>query len=285
LDAPPADTFPKARELIRNGVIQSGISGRLGYAGTRVPFRIEGSMKSIFAGICLFALVSGARADVIMRLPTSDRVVALTFDACEQERPMRLDTGISRYLVGHRIPFTIFLSGRFVQDNAEAVRALASLDFVELENHSWNHPNRMQRLPDEDVRDQILRTDSEIANLTGRGTAFFRFPATNYDARTLADAEGLGFRVVHYRWEVGDPDPRETADRIVRETLEGVAPGDILIYHINGRGWHTAEALPRLVAGLQGKGYRFVLLKDYLTEKRSRFSNGDHAPAREPARP
>ena len=222
----------------------------------------------------LVFLPAASRAEVIMRLPTSDRVVALTFDACEQQRPMKLDTSISNYLVAHRIPFTLFLSGRFVQDNEAAVRTLGSLDFVELENHSWNHPNWMQRLSDAEVREQVLGTDAEIARLTGRRTAFFRFPATNYNARTLADVEGLGFRVVHYRWEVGDPDPHETADRIVRETLEGTRPGDILIYHINGRGWHTGEALPRMIAGLQEKGFRFVLLKQYLPDNRSRVPGG-----------
>ncbi len=228
-------------------------------------------MKIFFAVVTAFVLMLGvARAQVITRLPTDERVVALTFDACEQQRPMTLDTGISDYLVSHHIPFTVFLSGRFVGDNAQAVKALATHDFVELENHSWDHPNRMQLLSDDEVRDEILKTDAEIVKVTGRGTAFFRFPAISYNARVLADAETLGFRVVHYRWEVGDPDPHETADRIVRETLEGTKPGDILIYHINGRGWHTAEALPRLIAGLQAKGYRFVLLKDYLTEKRRR---------------
>jgi peptidoglycan/xylan/chitin deacetylase (PgdA/CDA1 family) len=233
-------------------------------------------VKTWLAGVGLALLWLGAaRAEVILRLPTSERVLALTFDACEQQRPMKLDTAISDFLVAHRIPFTLFLSGRFVQDNAAAVKALAALDFVELENHSWDHPNRMQHLSDDAVRAEILATDAEIARVTGRRTAFFRFPATNYNARTLADAEGLGFRVVHYRWESGDPDPHETADRIVRETLEAVRPGDILIHHINGRGWHTAEALPRLIAGLQADGYRFVLLKDYLSEKRSRPGGGN----------
>jgi peptidoglycan-N-acetylglucosamine deacetylase len=217
------------------------------------------------AGIGLLLLSTGAaEAEIILRLPTSERVVALTFDACEQSHAMKLDTGISDYLVAHRIPFTVFLSGRFVEDNEGAVRALSRLAFVELENHSWDHPNRMTRLADGDVRDEILKTDAEIRRVTGRGTAFFRFPAITYDARTLADAEALGFRVVHYRWEAGDPDPRETADRIVRETLEAVRPGDILIQHINGRGWHSAEAMPGLIAGLEAKGYRFVLLRDYL---------------------
>jgi len=223
-------------------------------------------MRVRVAGMCAAMLLAcgGARGAVILRLPTDERVVALTFDACEQKHAMRLDTGISDYLVAHRIPFTVFLSGRFVQDNAAAVKALAALDFVELENHSWDHPNDMPRLDDAAVRDEIVRADDEIARVTGRHTAFFRFPAITYDARTLGIAEGLGYRAVHYRWEVGDPDPHESAPRIVREIAQGTRPGDIEIFHINGRGWHTAEALPRVVGELKADGYRFVLLRDYL---------------------
>ncbi|HWD26587.1 MAG TPA: polysaccharide deacetylase family protein [Rhizomicrobium sp.] len=226
-------------------------------------------MRAWVAGLTLCALAGGpAQAEVILRLPTAERVVALTFDACEQHRPMTLDSGIGDYLVAHRIPFTVFLSGRFVEDNEAAVRRLAALDFVELENHSWDHPNDMRRLSDADVRDEIARTDEEIAQVTGRHTAFFRFPAITYDARTLGIVEGLGYRVVHYRWEVGDPDPHETGPRIVREIAEGTRPGDIEIFHINGRGWHTAEALPRVVEELRADGYRFVLLRDYLKAAR-----------------
>lgn len=228
-------------------------------------------MKTLLAATGVLCLcLAAARAEVILRLPTDDRVVALTFDGCEQREPMKLDTRISDYLVAHRVPFTLFLAGRFAEDNAEAVKALARLPFVEIENHSWDHPNNMRALSDDEVRDEILRADEAIARITGRGTAFFRFPAIVYNARTLADAEALGFRVVHYRWEVGDPDRSETADKIVRETLESTRPGDILIYHINGRGWHSAEALPRVVEGLAARGYRFVLLRDYLADMRSR---------------
>jgi peptidoglycan/xylan/chitin deacetylase (PgdA/CDA1 family) len=190
--------------------------------------------------------------------------VALTFDACEQNRPMHLDSAISDYLVARHIPFTIFVSGRFAADNVEAIRALGALNFVEIENHSWDHPNNMRRLTEAAIRGEVTRADEEIAYVTGRHTRFFRFPAITYDSRTLGVVEALGYRVVHYRWEVGDPDPHETANRIVREIAEGTRPGDIEIFHINGRGWHTAEALPRVIDELRASGYRFVLLRDYL---------------------
>jgi peptidoglycan/xylan/chitin deacetylase (PgdA/CDA1 family) len=63
---------------------------------------------------------------------------------------------------------------------------------------------------------------------------------------------------VHWRWAEGDPAPEVDADRLVAQTLRRTRPGDILIFHVNGRGWHTAEALPRIVDGLEARGFRFV---------------------------
>ena len=67
-------------------------------------------------------------------------------------------------------PSRCSLSGHFVADNEAAIRTLSKLDFVELENHSWDHPNHMPRLSDDAVRAEILKTDDEIARVTGKRT-------------------------------------------------------------------------------------------------------------------
>jgi peptidoglycan/xylan/chitin deacetylase (PgdA/CDA1 family) len=41
-------------------------------------------------------------------------------------------------------------------------------------------------------------------------------------------------------------------------------PGSIIIMHVNGRGWHTAEALPEILRRLRAKGYRFVTVSQLL---------------------
>jgi len=205
-----------------------------------------------------------ARADVVTHLPTKDNVVALTFDACEAGKPVAFDRAILDYLLEHRIPFTVFVTGRFVQTNTEDVSELAKLDFVEIENHSWNHPNNMDQLPLETVRYQVARADEAITKAIGHKPQFFRFPAGNYSAAALAVVEGLGYKVVHWSWATGDPSPSESRDSLVRRVQALTRPGHILIFHINGRGVHTAEALPAIVADLQKRGYRFVKLADYL---------------------
>jgi peptidoglycan/xylan/chitin deacetylase (PgdA/CDA1 family) len=237
-------------------------------------FPVESGTQGVMLGRGAFILGSlmcacvVARADVLTQLPTADRVVALTFDACEAGERMSFDEAILDYLVERRIPFTVFASGKFVQSNVEDVRALGQLDFVDIENHSWNHPNHMHQFDPEGVLEQIGRAHDAIATATGRTPRFFRFPAGNYNADGVRAAESLGYTVVHWRWATGDPDPRESANALFRRVTRNVQPGDILIFHINGRGAHTAEALPRIVEQLSADGYRFALVSDYVGQPR-----------------
>ena len=46
--------------------------------------------------------------------------------------------------------------------------------------------------------------------------------------------------------------------------LSETRPGSILIFHINGRGWSTGEALPHIVEELKRRGYRFTTLQQAL---------------------
>lgn len=212
----------------------------------------------------VLALAAPAGAGVVKRLATDEKVVALTFDACEAGAVAHLDHGIADYLVANHIPFTVFMGGKFARDNAGDARWLAAQDAVEIENHSWSHNNHMPRLSDARVQSEVTRAADEIFAVTGRQTHLFRFPAGTSDARSEALVAGLGQGIVGWRWAVGDPVKSESARDIVATTLRMTRPGDILIYHINGRGWHTAEALPRVIEGLRAEGYRFVLLRDYL---------------------
>jgi peptidoglycan/xylan/chitin deacetylase (PgdA/CDA1 family) len=221
-------------------------------------------LRSLALAAGLLAAATNAVASVITVLPTQNRVVALTFDACEAGQPAHLDHDVADYLVSHRIPFTVFMGGKFARDNQADARWLAAQPFVEIENHSFSHNNHMDRLPPSTIRLEVTRAGDEIARVTGRPTTLFRFPAGNYSAAALAAVERLGYRVVHWRWAVGDPDPRTSAAAIERRVAQRTRPGDILIMHINGRGIHTAEALPHLVEGLSKQGYRFVTVGEAL---------------------
>ncbi len=207
---------------------------------------------------------AGVLAPVVTALPTHERVVALTFDACEAGVPAHLDHGIADYLVAQRIPFTVFMGGKFARDNVADAQWLAAQPFVEIENHSYSHNNHMDRMAPAAVQREVTMAADEIARVTGRRTSLFRFPAGVYSRASLAAVEGLGYQVVHWRWPVGDPDRHVSAAAIERAVASETKPGDILIMHINGRGVHTAEALPTVVRELKAQGYRFVTVGEML---------------------
>jgi len=41
--------------------------------------------------------------------------------------------------------------------------------------------------------------------------------------------------------------------------------GSIIVFHINGRGWKTSEALPSILQQLRERGFRFVQLSELMT--------------------
>ena len=233
-------------------------------AGTNSGIRFRMRRSTFLCALAAAVLAGSAQADLITRLPTTEKVVALTFDACEAGKPVSFDQAVLDYLMSHKIPFTVFASGRFVKTNFEVVQALSQLDNVDIENHSWNHPNTMNKFGPDAVVQQVDRAEQEIAAATGRAAQFFRFPAGNYNEAGLKAVEALGLHVVHWRWATGDPDPKEGANALYKRVISKTEPGDILIFHINGRGVHTAEALPRIVDQLKAEGYRFVLVSDYV---------------------
>lgn len=231
----------------------------------------------------LVALLTAAvaQADVITRFPTRERAIALTFDACESRTRVQFESTLLSELHDLGVPFTVFLTGKFVRDNEARVRELAVDPMVEFENHSFSHFQDMRRLSAGQLNDEIARASAVIAAATGTRPRFFRFPAGRHDARTVALAEQAGLHVVHWSFPSGDPDPKLTAKAIVDDTLSRVRPGDILIFHINGRGVHTSELMPGLVMALRARGYRFLRLDDALGLAPS-GRDGDSATGRDP---
>jgi len=201
---------------------------------------------------------------IITKLPTKENVIALTFDACETKSPAYFDEGILSYLIKEKIPFTVFVSGKFGLRNKERLKELSKLDFIEIENHSFNHFQHMENLTSGQVEKEVTENENLIFEITGKRTGLFRFPGGNYNKQNIETVENLGYRVVHWRIPASDPDRHVTKGRLVKWVLYNAQPGDILIFHINGKGYKTAEALPEITDSLKKRGYRFVKPEEYI---------------------
>lgn len=217
-----------------------------------------------FVGFSILALLCflpfKANADIIEKLNV--QAVALTFDACETQTPSHFDEKILSYLIKEKIPFTIFMTGKFAVRNRDRLREIAKLSFVEIENHSFNHHQHMERLTADEVKKEVTDLDGLLRGMIGRKTKYFRFPAGNYNERTLKQIEGMGYKVVHWTFPSGDPDKKVTPSMLTNWVVSKTKPGNILIFHINGRGHSTGNALPNIISSLSKKGIKFVKLED-----------------------
>jgi len=213
---------------------------------------------AIFVLLCF--LPCQVNANIIEKLNVQG--VALTFDTCETTTPSHFDDKILSYLIKEQIPFTVFITGKFAIKNQERLREIARLPFVEIENHSFHHYQHMELLNADKIKKEVMDLDKLVRKMTGKKTKYFRFPAGNYDARTLKQIEDMNFKVVHWTFPSGDPDNKITPSRLTNWVVSKTGPGSILIFHINGRGYSTGDALPGIISSLRKKGIKFVKLED-----------------------
>jgi peptidoglycan/xylan/chitin deacetylase (PgdA/CDA1 family) len=190
--------------------------------------------------------------------------IALTFDACQTvDEPTGYDEAIIKILTDTGTPATLFLSGLWMQWHATQTRALAANPLFELGNHSWGHPD-FTKISPAAMSAEILQTQAIMANLASRQPTLFRFPYDVYTDKALAVVGGHGLRAVEGDVITGDPDPRVSAQIIIETVTAQAHGGSIVFMHMNGRGWHTAEALPVIIKQLRARGYTFVTVSQLL---------------------
>jgi len=194
--------------------------------------------------------------------------IALTFDACSTSKPTGYDERLTQVLVETKTQATIFLGGKWIEDHESAARYLASLPQFEIGNHTFLHPH-LKQISDDQIRAELERTQEEIIKVGGKPATLFRPPYGEYDDRVVKIAAALGLTTIEYDLASGDPDVHFTKQRLIEYVTSAARSGSIVVMHINGRGWHTAEALPDIISILRKRGFRLVTVGELLRDRES----------------
>jgi peptidoglycan/xylan/chitin deacetylase (PgdA/CDA1 family) len=195
------------------------------------------------------------------------REVALTFDACSPRGRGRLDTAVARILIQTRTPATIFLGGKWAKDVSRALRPLIRDSLVEFGNHAYMHPH-LKGLSGDSVKLELRKAQRAIARVIGKRPVLFRAPYGEVDSLVAVVAESLGLTSIEYDLASGDPDSLISKEAMVRYVTSMARGGSIIVMHINTRGWHTAEALPGIIAGLRKRGFTLVTVSRLIGPRR-----------------
>lgn len=215
--------------------------------------------------------------------PGAPKLIALTLDLCEQPGEIAgYDGAIFDYLRAKGVKATLFVGGKWMRSHDQRMRQLMSDPLFEIANHAAAHRNLRllsgQRLKEEIEapqrayeavheafgREQCVQSAPAVWRALPERMRLFRFPYGACDARSLDAVNDAGLLAIQWNVSTGDPWPGQSATAIARAAIAGAKPGAILIAHANGRGYHTAAALPQFVPQLEAAGYRFVTVSELL---------------------
>lgn len=201
------------------------------------------------------------------RIPTSAKVVALTFDAGANAAGL---PSIESTLRAKGVRATFFLTGNWVRD-FPAQANLVVQDGYLVGNHSMSHPY-FTKLTDAQVTAEMRGAQQAILRANGADSRpLFRFPFGDVNSRVLADVNRLGY--VGVRWTVDSlgwkgTSGGQTVQSVVNRVLAAAQPGEIVLMHMGSNPDDgttlDAAALPAIIDGLRARGYGFVTL-DALT--------------------
>ena len=190
--------------------------------------------------------------------------IALTFDMCQDPLyPAGFDAAVVDILQRYDVPATFFMGGDWMRTHPEETKLLAGNPNFELGNHSWSHPDFTQ-LSEEQMGQEIEQTEDMLFQTTGRHSRLFRLPFGFYNDEVLQVIAEHGLYTIQWDTVTGDPDPNFDAATILAEVQRTARKGSIIIMHGNGRGWHTAEALPQIIEYLKSNGYTLVTVSQII---------------------
>ncbi len=193
---------------------------------------------------------------ILTRLPTREKVAALTFD----DGPSPQTTALVLDSLGeYGVTATFFVLGEAVERNPELLQRIFAEGHT-VGVHGYLHRPFVLRRGKELVaeiqqtRDAILRACPEAAL-----SRWLRPPYGFKSLRALWAAQRANCRLV--AWNVDGRDYREVdPQRITKNVLDRLRPGAIILLHDGPDNGATILALPLILRQARARGYRFVLL-------------------------
>lgn len=179
--------------------------------------------------------------------------VALTFDDGPSPKytPLLLDG-----LKERNVRATFFLLGQNVKENQELVQRMQAEGHL-LGNHTYNHV-QLNKIPETTARQEILKTNNEIYEATGKYPEYMRPPYGAWKKNMELCVEMLPVF-----WDIDTLDWKsQNVDAILKAAGEEPEDGSIILMHDEYQ--TSVEAALLLIDRLKEKGYEFVTVDELI---------------------
>ncbi|MEU4871929.1 polysaccharide deacetylase family protein [Streptomyces sp. NPDC021608] len=199
---------------------------------------------------------AGGQVPVISEIPTTRKIVFLTFDDGAEKDP-RFVT-MMREL---RIPFTMFLTDAAISADYGYFKPLQALG-AGVQNHTLTHPN-LRTLGAAAQKHEICGQQQKLKEHYGSAPRLFRPPYGNYNEDTRAAAAACGMESI-VLWR----ESMQITNMQYQRGDKKLHPGDIILAHFRGpselKGTTMTEMTANLLRHIQEQGYTVARLEDYL---------------------
>ena len=205
---------------------------------------------------------------------TSDKVIAITMDACGSAHGMGYDKELISFLQKEKVPATLFINARWIDRNLQTFKTLASNPLFEIGNHGYLHKPASVNgksiyglkgtLNIDELVDEIELNARKIENLTGKRPKYFRSGTAYYDEVAVKVANNLKHEVIGFSFffYAGDTFSKKK----VEEAFLSAKKGEIVIVHFNHPESDTRDGMKSAILELKQKGFSFIKLSDYKLE-------------------
>ncbi len=246
---------------------------RLTSAGPRTPFMADRSIRfwgnrkeratelgRQIAGLAYGGIAGG----ILYQGDPSRQAVALTFD----DGPFPIYTTLLLDTLDRlQLKATFFLVGEQVQQYPYFAQAIVRAGH-EVGNHTFHHPNLIH-LSEQQVEEEIARTQEVVATVTGQTPRYFRPPGGDYNRTVLRTVRRLGLMTVFWTDDPGDYaniGPRA----LEAKTLARITNGGILLLHQGVE--DTIRVLPHIAEVLRRRGFAITTVSGLLLPGRANRS-------------
>ena len=147
---------------------------------------------------------------------------------------------------------TFFVVGDWAEKYPESVKALHDAGH-EVMSHS-NHHDHFNSLSADQIVADVTASNERIAAASGVTPTLIRCPYGEYDDHVISAVRSLGMEPI--QWDVDSLDWKDYGEQNIIDTIlenKSLRNGSIILCHNGAK--YTADALEKIITGLQEKGY------------------------------
>jgi peptidoglycan-N-acetylglucosamine deacetylase len=186
------------------------------------------------------------------------KMVALTFDDGPDSA---ITSKVIDILEEYDVVGNFFFVGNHVKKYPEVVMKAFENGHLIL-NHSYSHIDLAQ-IGDEELQSEIEKTDAAIQSIIRKKPAMIRPPYGETDNQVVAITKEAGHTIVLWSIDTLDWSQKE-ASNIVKNVVDNVRNGDIILMHTTPEQSETQKALPIIIEELQSRNFEIVGLDTLL---------------------